>query len=109
MIEGTIGGAPLVVLYARGVASALDERSIADSRDVGTVGVFDPRLAGHTLRFTPVGDAGFRDQTGTTWDVTGRAVDGPKCGSQLQALRHDEQFWFALAAFVPRARLLVDR
>jgi len=109
VIEGTIGGAPLVVLYIRGVASALDERSIADSRDVGTVGVFDPRLAGHTLRFTPVGDAGFRDQTGTTWDVTGRAVDGPKRGSQLQALRHDEQFWFALAAFVPRARLLVDR
>jgi hypothetical protein len=102
----TIGGRPVVVLYTRGVASALDERRIAQSRDVGTAGVFDPRLGRRTLRFTATSRGAFRDQTGTTWDVSGRALDGPIRGSRLRALRHDEQLWFALAAFVPHARVL---
>jgi hypothetical protein len=68
--------------------------------------VFAPRLDGRTLQFTPAGDGTFRDQSGTTWDLTGRALRGPLRGRRLTPLRHDEQFWFALAAFVPHARLL---
>ena len=36
----TVGGRPIVVIFERGVASALDQGSIADSRDVGTAAVF---------------------------------------------------------------------
>jgi hypothetical protein len=106
VVSGSVAGRPLVVLYQRGVLSALDARAIARSRDVGTAGVFDPRVHGRTLRFAASRRGAFRDQTGSTWDVTGRAIAGPLRGSQLRPLRHDEQFWFALAAFVPRARLL---
>jgi hypothetical protein len=106
VITGSVGGRPLVVLYARGVVSALDERDIARSRDVGTAGAFDPRLRGRALRFTATPRGTFRDQTGSTWDVTGRAVAGPMRGARLRPLRHDEQFWFALAAFLPHASLL---
>jgi hypothetical protein len=103
---GVVDGRPLVVLYARGVVSALDERTIKQSRDVGTAGVFDPRLDGRTLRFVRAGGDRFRDQSGSVWDVTGRALSGPLRGRRLPALRHDEQFWFALAAFLPHARVL---
>jgi hypothetical protein len=107
VIAASVGGQPVVVLYARGVVSALDENAIARSRDVGTAGAFDPRIRGRTLRFTATGPNRFRDlQTGSTWDVTGRAVAGPLRAARLRPLRHDEQFWFALAAFVPHARLL---
>jgi len=106
VVRGSIAGRPLVVLYTPGVVSALDASAIASSRDVGTAGAFDPRVGNRTLRFWATGAGRFRDQTGSTWDVTGRALDGPLRGAQLRPLRHDEQFWFALAAFLPGARLL---
>jgi len=106
VIVGSIAGTPLVVLYAPGVVSALDAGTIARSRDVGTAGAFDPVAGRRTLRFSPAGQGLFRDQTGTTWNIAGRAIAGPLRGLQLRSLRHDEQFWFALAAFLPHARLL---
>jgi len=106
VIVGSLAGRPLVVLYAPGVVSALDAGKIANSRDVGTAGAFDPVARGRTLGFSPAGQGLFRDQTGTTWNIAGRAIAGLLQGTQLRPLRHDEQFWFALAAFLPHARLL---
>jgi hypothetical protein len=107
VVTAHAGAQPFVVLFKRGIASALDASRIADSRDVGTVGVFDPRLGKRTLTFRAAGDGAFSDaQTGSRWDITGRAIAGPLYGRRLRPLRHDEQFWFALAAFLPHARLL---
>ncbi|MGH2948018.1 MAG: DUF3179 domain-containing protein [Solirubrobacteraceae bacterium] len=100
-------GVPVVVLYKRGVVSPLDAAAIAESRDVGTAGTFDRRLDGRTLSFEPAGDGRFRDrETGSTWDVTGRATAGPLAGSRLPPVVSDQQFWFALAAFLPDARIV---
>ena len=107
VVHARVGGAPIIVLFRRGVASALDADAIRDSRDVGTAGAFDARLGGRVLSFAAVPGGRFTDrQSGSTWDITGRAIEGPLRGSRLRPLRHDAQFWFALAAFVPRARLL---
>jgi hypothetical protein len=76
------------------------------SRDVGTAAAYDRRIGGRTLRFIAAGPGRFRDQTGSTWEVTGRALSGLLRGTCLRPLRHDEQFWFALAAFLPHATLL---
>jgi hypothetical protein len=101
-----VGGVPAVVLFKKGVVSALDAPSIEDSRDVGTAAAFDRRLGHRTLEFEPAGNGRFRDrQTGSIWDITGAAVSGRLEGSRLRPLRHDEQFWFALAAFAPNARI----
>jgi hypothetical protein len=101
-----VGDTPAVVLYKKGVVSALDASSIEDSRDVGTAGAFDRRVGGRTLDFEAGERGRFRDrQTGSTWDITGRAESGELRGERLRPLRHDEQFWFALAAFVPDARI----
>ncbi len=99
------GRVPAVVLYERGVASAIDQDSVTESKDVGTAGAFDRRLDGRTLSFVRRG-GGFVDrQTGSRWDVTGRAVAGRLSGRRLRPLLHDEQFWFSLAAFLPQARI----
>jgi hypothetical protein len=101
-----VGGTPAVVLYKKGVVSALDASSIQDSRDVGTAAAFDRRVGGRTLEFAPGGDGRYRDrQTDSIWDITGRATSGELRGERLRPLRHDAQFWFALAAFVPDARI----
>ncbi len=98
------GRLPAVVLYEP-VASAIDQDSVTESKDVGTAGAFDRRLDGRTLSFVRRG-GGFVDrQTGSRWDVTGRAVAGRLSGRRLRPLRHDEQFRFLLTAFMPQARV----
>jgi hypothetical protein len=105
VIEVDAGGRPVVVLYKRGVVSALDAPSIQRSREVGTAAAFDARVGGRTLTFEQRG-GGFADrETGSRWDVAGRAVAGKLAGARLTPVRNDQQFWFALAAFVPDARI----
>jgi hypothetical protein len=100
-------GDPVVVLFKHGVRSSLDGPVIADSRDVGTATAFDRRVDGRPLSFTPAGDGRFRDvETRSTWDITGTAIAGRLAGRRLQPVRHDVQFWFALAAFLPDAKIV---
>lgn len=105
-VNAQSGGTPLVALYKKGVVSPLDNAAISRSKDVGTSAAFDRRVDGRTLDFRAA-DGGYVDrQTGSKWDITGRAVDGPLKGKRLRPLRHDQQFWFALAAFLPDAQIL---
>jgi hypothetical protein len=106
LVNDQIEGVPVVVAFKRGVASALDEVEISAGREVGTSGAFGRRIAGMTLEFKPVGNGRFRDrQTGSIWDISGRAVSRPLEGRELRPLRHDDQFWFAIAAFFPKVEV----
>jgi len=103
---GRVGSQPYVVLFKRGVLSALDAGVITDSRDVGTAAAFDPHAGTRPLTFAPAPAGVFADQqTGSTWDLTGRAIRGPLAGERLRPLEHDDQFWFAVAAFLPAATI----
>jgi hypothetical protein len=105
-VQLDVDGAPVVVLFKRGVRSSL-AGLIADSRDAGTATAFDRRLDGRTLSFTAAGTGRFRDrETGSTWDITGTATAGPMAGRRLRPVRHDVQFWFAVAAFLPDAKIV---
>ncbi|MGI8631576.1 MAG: DUF3179 domain-containing protein [Solirubrobacterales bacterium] len=100
-VNDRAGGTDLVVFYDSKVRSALDETSIPESRNVGASAVYRRRLGERTLTFTQGSAPGrFNDrQTGSEWDLTGRAIRGELKGRQLEAIPHDDQFWFALAAF----------
>lgn len=103
----TVGGVPAVVLFDPRVLSPLDATSIAQSRAVGAAAAFDRRLADRVLDFRAAGDGLMTDvHTGSSWDITGRAVAGPLRGAQLRRLPDLNAFWFAVAAFLPHARLL---
>ena len=102
-----VGSIPVVVTFERALLSVLDRADIRTSRPIGTAAAFDRRVGGRTLRFSAVGRAIVDRQTRSRWDpLTGRATAGPLRGHRLGAVRHDEQFWFALAAFYPRARIV---
>jgi hypothetical protein len=106
VIHDAIGGRPLVVFHAPGAVSALDARQISASKEVGSTGVFDRRVDGRTLTFTYAGDGRFEDeQTGSVWTVTGRAVEGPLEGTQLERIAHGDYFAFAWFAFRPDTTL----
>ncbi len=105
-VNAQTDGKPIVAFYKKGVLSPLDNAAISRSKDVGTSAAFDRRVRGETLEFRAV-DGGYVDrQTASRWDITGRAIEGPLKGERLRQLRHDQQFWFALAAFLPNATIL---
>ena len=105
VVQTEAGGRPVVVFYTRGVESPFDEPSITGSRDVGTAAAFHPHVDARRLNFEDRGGAFVDRQTGSRWDIAGRAVAGELAGERLEPVRHDQQFWFALAAFVPDARI----
>jgi hypothetical protein len=103
----TVGGLRAVVLFDPSVSSPLDARATRDSRAVGTAAAFDRRLGGKTLSFVSTAPGMLTDvQSGSRWDITGRAISGRLRGAQLHRLRDLQAFWFAVAAFVQRARLI---
>jgi hypothetical protein len=105
VVETEAGERPVVVFYKRGVVSPFDEPTITGSRDIGTAAAFDSRVEGRRLSFERREGAFVDRETGSRWDIAGRAVAGELAGERLEPVRHDQQFWFALAAFVPDARI----
>lgn len=102
VIPVTEGGRNLVVFHLPGLSSALDSFEVGGGRDVGQTGVFVAEASdGTELTFTASGDNFVDDQTGTTWNVIGQAVDGPLAGEQLTAVSHLDTFWFAWATYRP--------
>ena len=106
-LNDAVGGVPVAVFWMPGTASALDDSHIAKGRDVGSTGVFDRRLDGRVLKFEPSGEERFRDrQTGSEFDLLGRAISGPLQGKTLRAIPHGNHFWFAWGVFKPKTRIV---
>jgi hypothetical protein len=106
VLNENFGELPVVLFWKPGTASALDSGSIADGRDIGTTAVFSAEIDDMELTFTGLEEGLFLDnETGSTWDIFGDAIDGPMAGSSLVPLPHHDTFWFAWAAFVPDGEL----
>jgi hypothetical protein len=101
VVHDEVGGQPVVVFWSDGTTSALDETSIADSQEVGAAAAFHPVIEQEELTFV-FEDGEFRDeQTGSSWNILGRATAGELEGTQLEEYISGQHFWFAWAAFQP--------
>ena len=106
LVTVDLAGTEVVVFWAPGTLSPLDDFEIAASRDIGSAAAYLAEVDGRALTFTVVAPGRFEDdQTGSTWDVTGLALDGPLAGSRLAPFNHGTPFWFAWAAFNPRGMI----
>ncbi len=105
VVSDSVGGEPIVVFFQPGTASALDSGAIADSRDVGASGVFAPEAGERPLTFRAEGGEILDNETGSRWNVLGKALDGPLAGAELPPVVHGDHFWFAWAAFKPDTRI----
>ncbi len=105
VVNDTAGGKPIVVLFTKGVTSALDGGSISDSRDVGTATVFERTLEGKGLTFKPSNAQFIDTQTGSTWNILGVAMAGPLAGKRLTPVVSGNHFWFSWAVFKPKTRI----
>ncbi len=105
VVNDTVGGRKIAVFFEHGVASALAPGSSADSRDVGTAGVFDRSVGGTILTFAITGGRITDTRTGSTWTILGTAAAGPLRGTRLKPVLSHEQFWFSWAVFRPHTRI----
>jgi hypothetical protein len=101
VVHDEVGGEDIVVFWKQGASSALDQTSIAESREVGAANVFSPIINDERLDFA-VENGEIRDQqTGSTWNVLGVATAGELEGHRLDEFVNGTHFWFAWAAFRP--------
>jgi hypothetical protein len=106
VVAADVGGTDIVIFWEPGTASALDASDVAGGDDIGATAVLLPVADGQALTFS-ASDAGFVDnETGSTWNLFGQAIDGPLAGSTLEAIAHVDTFWFAWSAFRPDSEIL---
>jgi hypothetical protein len=63
--------------------------------------MFSPILEGRKLTFRSEDGVIIDVETGSEWDVFGRAVDGEMRGAELEPILAHPFFWFAWSAFRP--------
>ncbi len=91
----------VVVFYQSGTVSNMDEKDIIQSKDVGSVTIFNPMVKGQILTFRKKGDYFLDDQSKSRWDITGKCFKGEHKGRQLMIEPHSNHFAFAWLAFYP--------
>lgn len=100
VVNDTIDGRPVVVFYGGDTADALGARDISSADSIGSGVAHDPVVDGELLTFSPRENGTFTDnQTGSTWNIVGRAIEGTLSGTQLGPIEHRNEFWFAWQAF----------
>lgn len=105
VIDDAVGGQNIVALWKGGTASALDQTGVADGRDVGAANAYSRELDGRTLTFGFDGTRIIDQETGSEWDVLGRAIGGKLAGKSLTPIVAINHFWFSWAAFKPDTRI----
>ena len=101
VVNHNVGGVDLVALFKPGARSALDKGIISSSRQIGATGLFLAELDGEKLTFKSDGGRFVDNETGSVWNIRGKAVEGPLQGKTLTPVPHTNSFWFAVAAFRP--------
>ena len=105
VINAQVGGEDIVVLWEAGTASALDSITLAGGRDVGAAAAYSRVVEGRALTFSFDGSSILDEETGSRWDVLGRAVLGGLAGASLEAVVAVNHFWFSWAAFKPETQV----
>ena len=105
VIEHALGEQSVVVFAHHTARSALDQRSISESRDVFAAAAFEPRVGNRALDFSWSGDKVVDRQTGSEWGPTGLAIAGELKGKHLRQIDSGVHFAFAWLAFDEKAEV----
>jgi len=108
VIYDQIGEQQIVVFHTEGTLSALDAEDMKRSREVGSTGVFDPVVDGRRLSFRYEEGTFIDAETGSRWNILGKAVSGRLRGKSLERIRHGDYFAFAWLAFKPETDIFKE-
>jgi len=105
VLHDEIDGQPIVIFHLDGMASALDNQQIGNSRDDGATGVFSTFANGEKLTFEFKDGKVMDKQTGSTWNISGQATSGSLKGTQLETMLYGDYFAFAWLVFYPETKI----
>lgn len=105
VINDDVRGEPLVIVATAQMRSPLDRSRISESRSIPAAAAFDRRVQGRVLDFVWRNHTLVDEQTGSEWDIFGRAVRGPLAGTALTSVDGGVHFAFAWLAFNPRTEI----
>ena len=106
VMETEVAGQSVGAFWQPGAVSGLDAAFIIGSRNIGAAGAFSPFVDGERLTFEARGEQIVDAQTGSVWNVLGRAVSGPLEGTALEPIISGNHFWFSWAVFQPETRVI---
>jgi hypothetical protein len=94
---------PVTELGRAAIIDTLGDQAIVvfTDPDSQTGVAYQPMADGQSLTFEVRGGEFTDRETGSTWDLAGRAVSGPLQGAQLPAVPSKTSFWFAIIAAEP--------
>jgi len=105
VINDNIEQTPVVVFHTEGARSALDASEISTSRQDGSTGAFLRTVNKQVLEFTYRSGEIIDTRTNSTWDLSGKAIEGELKGEQLEPLIFGDYFAFAWLVFWPDTEL----
>lgn len=105
VINDEVGSEPIAVFSQEGMLSALDAEIIRDSRRIPAAAAYSRRLRERVLLFERRGSRIADRETGSEWDIFGRAVAGVLQGTQLKPVDGGVHFAFAWLAFNPQSEI----
>jgi hypothetical protein len=99
-LGATIKAYPIRLIGDRAVTDTLKGKPIVLFSRTASGAVFLSETSGQKLTFI-YQKGKFRDkETGSAWNLAGRATEGPLKGTSLQALPARRVFWFSVAGSV---------
>ncbi len=105
VINDEFQGKEIVIFYKEGAVSVLDKKEIAKSKSIGSATMFSSVLKGILLTFKKEQGKFIDLETRSTWDITGRCVEGEFRGAQLTLEKFSNHFAFAWLAFYPDSEI----
>lgn len=105
VINDTFEEQPMVLFHTSKTVSVLDNKQIANSREIGSITVFVPEVNDQLLTFSRTRDGFTDDQTGSVWNITGTCLSGKLKGEKLRPVTHGNHFAFAWFTFHPDSEI----
>jgi hypothetical protein len=105
IVNDQIGSQPIAVFTVAGMLSALDAEVIRNSRRIPAAAAYSRRAGDRILSFELRGERIFDRETGSEWDLFGRAIAGALTGKRLGTMDSGVHFAFAWLAFNPGSEI----
>lgn len=105
IIIDSVNLTPIVIFFEKDLVSILDKDLIKESKAVGSTTSFSPIINGKLLSFKSQGNVFVDIQTGSSWNVFGRCIEGKLKGENLKMIPSRVQFAFSAFLFCPECEI----
>ncbi len=105
VINDKVNDLTVVIFSHQRTLSVLDQEEIARSREIPAATAYERTLDGRVLGFELRDGKIFDRETGSQWDLFGRAIGGSLKGQRLKSVNSGVHFAFAWLAFNPDSEI----